>query len=712
MKVVAFSPTNSGRHLLVTCNDDWAAPGVVRIWDLDELEGPNQPLENASMKALRPKFSLYGHQSGINVACFTPDGHWLVTAGDDETVRIWNLDFRTAPRESIVLRGHDGPVTVMSMSVDGQWLATAAGAHSEVVANAEAAHESDRLPLFGIRPGTPSFYDCDVRLWNLAELLNESLSGPLVEANECLLAATWPRDEKHIVGLTSHVTDMDIEGMPRKLMRANDDREVRIWNSSGDASDPVAIRIGAQGNWANLRSIVEVRRLEVDSQMQWLFVQETARDLGGLAGTFYLPTTPTPHFPEPQNQVTPYPLDPKTPEPDLTTPASSPYPAPASDEMDANVGPATDEDSAYPAPNLLSPTRMSDATASRVDARSDSSAKPSQLDLSRSYLVDLRSRDRAIMLPIHTEIGVSDLVKFLPGSEQFVVVSVQDGTLYRWKLATSPYPSGSLGEPHKIAVSQYSRTYEPVPNDPSEPTLADPPPVLPQPPRLTELSDDGRWLFGAYEDGVIRIWDLQPIEPQLIKEFTACAGPLRRMVLSEEGGKLAVISGARDVYIWEVAMDRGRPVSSKTVRATADDVKLSTDGQWLLVSKHSERQEGNSTELWNLLESSVTSIPTAPPRRLSSPRATNSTVTQLDDFRFSADGHWLLQWSPGPLRLHRLSGRQSEWDNAIEVRGLDHTAASPGRTLSIMPQTAGCQLGSSRLFVGMSNLQDFGCGNH
>src|SRR5262249_20311686 len=60
---------------------------------------------------------------------FSPDGKRLVTAGDDETARVWEVG---AGQPGKGLRGHDGPVAAAAFTADGKTVVTA-GARDKTV---------------------------------------------------------------------------------------------------------------------------------------------------------------------------------------------------------------------------------------------------------------------------------------------------------------------------------------------------------------------------------------------------------------------------------------------------------------------------------------------------------------------------------------------------------------------------------------------------
>jgi WD40 repeat protein len=88
---------------LVSAGDD----GTLRVWD---------PSAGATLQ------TLTGHDGPVLACAVAPDGSWLVSAGDDGTLRVWD------PSAGAILQtltGHDGPVLACAVAPDGSWLVSA-----------------------------------------------------------------------------------------------------------------------------------------------------------------------------------------------------------------------------------------------------------------------------------------------------------------------------------------------------------------------------------------------------------------------------------------------------------------------------------------------------------------------------------------------------------------------------------------------------------
>jgi WD40 repeat protein len=68
-----------------------------------------------------------GHGANISALAFSPDGHYLVSASEDSTLKLWDPESGTEIR---TLRGHTNIVTALAVSADSAFIASASLDHT------------------------------------------------------------------------------------------------------------------------------------------------------------------------------------------------------------------------------------------------------------------------------------------------------------------------------------------------------------------------------------------------------------------------------------------------------------------------------------------------------------------------------------------------------------------------------------------------------
>jgi WD40 repeat protein len=107
---LAFSP--DGSRLASGSSDR-----TVRLWQIPK------GIEQADLHTRLPVDILAGHSAGVNSVVFSPDGQWLASGSDDQTIIIW--DVASGRPKHAPLRGHTDIVTSLAFSPDGFMLASA-----------------------------------------------------------------------------------------------------------------------------------------------------------------------------------------------------------------------------------------------------------------------------------------------------------------------------------------------------------------------------------------------------------------------------------------------------------------------------------------------------------------------------------------------------------------------------------------------------------
>ena len=188
--------TSDGKHALSASNDK-----TLRLWNVE------------SGKTVR---ELRGHADVVNAVALSPDGKYALSASDDHTLRLWNLAAGETVSEMI---GHTGIVSAVVFTPDAHYAVSASWDHTlrlwnlgtGVTASTLRGH-TDIVTSVVILPdgkrALSASWDHTLRLWDLA-------------TGECLGI---------LRGHTGRITAVVITPDGKHALSASWDHTLRIWD--------------------------------------------------------------------------------------------------------------------------------------------------------------------------------------------------------------------------------------------------------------------------------------------------------------------------------------------------------------------------------------------------------------------------------------------------------------------------------------------------
>ncbi|MCX5357693.1 XRE family transcriptional regulator [Streptomyces sp. NBC_00124] len=553
-------------RVLVSAGNDH----TVRLWDVAD---PHRP---------RVLAVLTGHTDKVSHAAFSPDGRTLATASWDDTTRLWDTTAPDRPRPRTVLRSHTGDVNAVAFSPDGRTLATAGTDGTVRLWDlTDADHPRVRQTLPGRRDAkravlsvafspdgrtlASAVFDNSVRLWTLG-------------------TSAGVRPVAVLTGHTAAVSWLVFGPDGRTLASASWDRTVRLWDLSTPRRPARSVTLKSHSD--------SVRSVAISPDGRTLATASMDHTVG-------VWDIDDPHHPVRQTVLTGH-TDAAVFvafSPDGRTLAS------AGDDQTARLWD-------LPLTSAVRHTATICATAFAPDGRTLATAGDDRA-VRLWRLTDPRRPRKLATLTGHKD-AVCGLA--LSPDGYTLATGSWDGTIRLWDI-TDP------SRPHALATTAAQDDHV----------------------NTAAFRPDGRVLATTDGGGAVRLWSVTDLRrPRELAHVTGHTGGANTAVFSPDGHTLATGGWDGTVRLWDVTDPRrpGRLGISPVLEEGVNAAAFSPDGDTLATTDF-----GDTVRLWHLTD-----------RRLRETTPLVGHVGSAHSPLFSPDGHTLVTTgSDGTVRLWDLT---------------------------------------------------------
>jgi WD40 repeat protein len=187
-----------------------SAGAQLKLWDITNLNAP------------KVRFTLRGHEDAVHGVAFSPDGQLLVSASNDESVRLWSVQ---SGEQKQLFSGHEGAVLAVAWSPDGRLVASGGGASDKSIC------------VWSVDTGKIAVGPLRAHGNSIVGLAFNGDASVLVSGSMDKTIKMWslkgsPIVLRTLVGHAGAVNSIAYSPDYKLLVSASADRTVRVWDSS------------------------------------------------------------------------------------------------------------------------------------------------------------------------------------------------------------------------------------------------------------------------------------------------------------------------------------------------------------------------------------------------------------------------------------------------------------------------------------------------